>query len=90
MIVGVLKMFDIYLHLLTSNAIMRLGGFIWVLQSQGIEPNEEFFCHIHELHYQTKATRKEHLHNNFGYYNFTYQKEAQFPALAYHSKWPNS
>jgi hypothetical protein len=34
-----------------------------------------------------KATRG--LHNNFGYYNFAYQKGVLFLALAYRSKWLN-
>jgi hypothetical protein len=31
MVVAVLKRFNIYLHQLTPNAIMRLGVFIWVV-----------------------------------------------------------
>lgn len=38
MVVGVLKRFNIYLHHLTPNAIMRLMVFIWAVQSEGIEP----------------------------------------------------
>jgi hypothetical protein len=51
MVVGVLKKFGIYLHQLASNALMRLGVFIWAMRSQGVEPNVECFCQIHELHY---------------------------------------
>jgi hypothetical protein len=87
MIVAVLKRFNIYLHQLTLNAIVRLGIFIWVVRIQGVEPNTKAFCEIHELHFQTKATRG--LHNNFGCYNFAYRKGAMFPALAYRSKWLN-
>jgi hypothetical protein len=50
-VVAIFKRFNIYLHQLTPNAIMRLGVFIWVVRSQGVEPNEEAFCNIHELHY---------------------------------------
>jgi hypothetical protein len=55
MVVGVLKRFNIFLHQLTPNAIMRMGLFIQAVQSQGVEPIAECFCQIHELHYQTKA-----------------------------------
>jgi hypothetical protein len=52
-----------------------------------MEPNADSFCNIHELHYQTKATRKEQLHKNFGCYIFTNRSDAQYPFLAYRSKW---
>jgi hypothetical protein len=78
MVVEVLKRYDIYLHELTPNTIMRFGVFIWEVLSQGVEPTLECFCHIHELHYQTKATIKEQLHNNLGFYNFQYRKEVHY------------
>jgi hypothetical protein len=37
-----------------------VGVFIWVVRRQGLEPDARFFCNIHELSYQTKATGKEH------------------------------
>jgi hypothetical protein len=55
MIGEVLKNFEIYLHQLTPNAIVRLGVYIWALRSQGMSPNAEAFCRVHKLHYQTKA-----------------------------------
>jgi hypothetical protein len=68
-----------------------LGVFIWAMWSQGVEPDVgafcEAFCQIHELHFQTKATRG--LHNNFGCYNFAYRRGALFSALAYRCKWLN-
>jgi hypothetical protein len=67
----VLKNFEIYLHQLTPNVIVRLSVYIWVLRSQGMSPNAEAFCRVHELHYQTKA-RTDGLHENFGCYNFAY------------------
>jgi hypothetical protein len=70
---------------------VHLEIFIWVVQSQGVELDAEAFCEafsqIHELHFQTKATRG--LHNNFGCYNFAYRRGSMFPALAYRSKWLN-
>jgi hypothetical protein len=90
-VVAFLKRFNIYLHHLTPNAIVHLGIFIWVVRSQGVELDIEAFykafSQIHELHFQTKATRG--LHNNFGCYNFVYRRGVMFLALAYRSKWPN-
>jgi hypothetical protein len=51
MIWVVLKNFEIYLHQLTPNAIVRLNIFIWALRSQGMSPDAEAFCRVHELHY---------------------------------------
>jgi hypothetical protein len=89
MIGEVLKDFEIYLHQLTPNAIVRLNVFIWALRSQGIDPNAEAFCRVHELHYQTKA-REDGLHENFGCYNFAYRKDMKTPVVSYRTKWPTS
>jgi hypothetical protein len=87
MIADVLKKFGVYLHQLTPNAIVRLSVYIWALRSQGVEPFDEGFCRVHELHYQTKA-RGDGLHENFGCYNFAYRKTSKFPVISYRSKWP--
>jgi hypothetical protein len=87
MIGEVLKNFEIYLHQLTPNAIVRLNIFIWALRSQGTDPNAEAFCRVHELHYQTKA-RADGLHENFGCYNFAYRKDTKALVLSYRIKWP--
>jgi hypothetical protein len=87
MIGEVLKNFEIYLHQLTPNAIVRLSIFIWALRSQGMDPDAEAFCRVHELHYQTKA-RADGLHENFGCYNFAYRKDTKAPILSYRTKWP--
>jgi hypothetical protein len=89
MIGVVLKNFEIYLHQLTPNAIVRLGVFIWALRSQGISLDVEAFRRVHELHYQTKA-RADGLHEKFGCYNFAYRKDTKAPALSYRTKWPTS
>jgi hypothetical protein len=81
--------YEIYLHQLTPNAIVRPSVFIWALQSQGMDPNAEAFCRVHELHYQTKA-REDGLHENFGCYNFAYRKDMKAPVLSYRTKWPTS
>jgi hypothetical protein len=87
MIGEVLDNYEIYLHQLTPNAIVRLNVFIWALRSQGMDPNAEAFCRVHELHYQMKA-REDGLHENFGCYNFAYRKDMKAPVLSYHTKWP--
>jgi hypothetical protein len=87
MIGEVLDKYEIYLHQLTPNAIVRLNIFIWALQSQGMDPNAKAFCQVHELHYQTKA-REDGLHENFGCYNFAYRKDMKAPVLSYRTKWP--
>jgi hypothetical protein len=75
MLVKVLNQFEIYLHQLTLKALYKVGIFIWAMRSQGLEPDADCFCNIHELSYQTKATGKERYHNNFICYNFVYQSD---------------
>jgi hypothetical protein len=87
MIGVVFKNFEIYLHQLTPNAIVRLSVFIWALRSQGMSLDAEAFCRVHELHYQTKA-RADGLHENFGCYNFAYRKDTKAPVLSYRTRWP--
>jgi hypothetical protein len=50
MIGEVLDNYEIYLHQLTPNAIVRLSIFIWALRSQGMDPNAKAFYRVHELH----------------------------------------
>jgi hypothetical protein len=83
----VLKKFEIYLHQLTPNVVVRLSVYIWALRSQGMRANAEGFCRVHELHYQTKA-RADGLHKNFGCYIFAYRKDIKAPVIAYRTKWP--
>jgi hypothetical protein len=87
MIADVLENFEIYLHQLTPNAIVRLSVYIWALRSQGVGPLTEAFCRVHELHYQTKA-KEDGLHENFGCYNFAYRRNMKTPVVSYHTKWP--
>jgi hypothetical protein len=86
-IIEVLRRFEIYLHQLTSNAIVTLSVYMWALRSQGKSTNVEGFFRVHELHYQTKA-RADGLHKNFGCYNFAYRKDTNAPVIGYHTKWP--
>jgi hypothetical protein len=87
MIADVLENFEIYLHQLTPNAIVRLSMYIWALRSQAVEPLTEAFCRVHELHYQMKA-REDGLHENFGCYNFAYWKDMKKLVVSYRTKWP--
>jgi hypothetical protein len=87
MIGEVLKRFEIYLHQLTPNDIVKLSIYIWALRSQGKSVNAEGFCRVHELHYQMKV-RADGLHMNFGCYNFAYRKDTKAPVIGYRTKWP--
>jgi hypothetical protein len=90
MLVKVLKTFEIYLHQLTPEALIRVGFFIWAMRSQGLELDSRCFCNIHELSYQTKATRKEQYHNNLGCYDFVPRSEANYHVPTFRKKWPGS
>jgi hypothetical protein len=59
MLVEVLKTFEIYIHQLTPEAIVKMGVFIWAMRSQGLEADARCFCNMHELLYQMKVSRKE-------------------------------
>jgi hypothetical protein len=90
MLVEFLKTFEIYLHQLTPEAIIKVGIFIWAMRSQGLEPDARCFCNIHELSYETKATGKEQYHNNFGCYGFVPRSEASYPVPTFRKRWPGS
>jgi hypothetical protein len=85
-----LKTFEIYLHQVTPEALIRVGVFKWAMRSQGLEPDVRCFCNILELSYQIKATEKEQYHNNFGYYSFVPRSEANYDVTMFRKKWPGS
>jgi hypothetical protein len=89
-LVEVLKSFEIYLHYITLEAIMRMGVFIWAMRSQGLEPNARCFCNMHELSYETKATGKEQYHNNFGCYGFVSRSDVSYPVPTFRKRWPGA
>jgi hypothetical protein len=89
-LVELLKTFEIYLHQLTPEALIKVVVFIWAMRSQGLEPDARCFCNIHVLSYQTKATEKEQYHYNFGCYNFVPRSEANYPVPTFQKKWPSS
>jgi hypothetical protein len=90
MLVEVLKKFEIFLHQLTPEALIKVGIFIWAIKSQGLKPDPDCFCNIHELSYQTKAIGKEQYHNNFGCYTFVYQSDILYPMPTFRKKWSGS
>jgi hypothetical protein len=90
MLVEVLKMFKVYLHQLTPEAIIKIGIYIWAMRSQGLEPNAKCFCNMHELSYETKATGKEQYHNNFGCYGFVTRSEVSNLVPTFRKRWPRA
>jgi hypothetical protein len=48
-LVEVLKTFEIFLHQITPEAIIRMGIFVWAVRSQGLEPSAKCFYNMHEL-----------------------------------------
>jgi hypothetical protein len=57
------------------------------MRSKGLEPNAKCFCNIHELSYETKATRKEQYHNNFGCYIFVARSEVSYQVPTFRKRW---
>jgi hypothetical protein len=89
-VVEVLKIYQIFHHQITPEAIMRMGIFVWVVRSQGLEPSAKCFCSMHELLYETKATGKEQYHNNFSYYGFIACPNASHPVPTFWKRWPGA
>jgi hypothetical protein len=89
-LVEVLKTFEIYLHQITPESIIRMRIFIWAMRSQGLEPSAKCFCNMHELSYVTKATGKEQYHNNFGCYGFVPCSDVSYPVPTFRKRWPGA
>jgi hypothetical protein len=87
-VVEVLKIYQIYLHQITPEAIIRMRIFVWAVRSQGLEPNAKSFCSMHELLYETKPWGKEQYHNNFGCYNFVACSGSSCPVPTFRKRWP--
>jgi hypothetical protein len=85
-VVEVLKIFEVYLHQLTPESIIRMGIFFWAVRSQGLEPNAKSFCNIHELLYETKPWGKEQYHNNFGCYSFGARSGSSCPVPTFQNE----
>jgi hypothetical protein len=89
-VVEVLKKYQIFLHQINPEVIIRMGIFVWVVRSQGLEPSAECFFSMHELLYETKATGKEQYHNNFGCYGFIARPNASHPVPTLQTRWPGA
>jgi hypothetical protein len=89
-LVEVLKTFQIFLHQITLEAIIRMGIFVWAVRSQGLEPSAKCFCNMHELLNETKAMGKEQYHNNFGCYGFIAHPNASHPVPTFRKRWPGA
>ena len=89
-VIEVLKTFQIFLHQITPEAIIRMGIFVWAARSQGLEPNAKSFCNIHELLYETKPWGKEQYHNNFGCYSFGARPGSSCPVPTFRKRWPGA
>jgi hypothetical protein len=89
-VVEVLKIYQIFLHQITPEAIMRMGIFVWAVRSQGLEPSTKCFYSMHELLYETKATGKEQYHNNFGCYGFIARPNASHLLATFRKRWPGA
>jgi hypothetical protein len=89
-LVEVLKTFEIYLHQITPEVIIKMGIFIWAMRSQGLEPSAKCYCNMHELSYETKATGKKQYHNNFGCYGFMPRSDVSYPVPTFRKRWPRA
>jgi hypothetical protein len=89
-VVEVLKIYQIYLHQITPEAIIRMGIFVWAIRSKGLLPSAKCFYSMHELLYETNATGKEQYHNNFGCYVFIARPNASHPVPTFRKRWPGS
>jgi hypothetical protein len=89
-LVEVLKIFEIFLHQITPEAIIRMDMFVWAMRSQGLEPSAKCFYNMHELLYETKATSKEQYHNNFDCYGFIPRSDASYPVPTFRKRWPGA
>jgi hypothetical protein len=89
-VVQVLKIYQIYLHQITPEAIIRMGIFVWAVKRQGLEPSAKCFCSMHELVYEMKAMGKEQYHNNFGCYGFIARPNSSYPVPTFRKRWPRA
>jgi hypothetical protein len=53
-VVEVLKTYQIFLHQITPEAIIRMGIFVSAVRSQRLEPSAKCFCSMHELLYERR------------------------------------
>jgi hypothetical protein len=85
-VVEVLNIFQIFLHQITPEAIIRMGVFVWAVRSQNLEPTAKSFCSMHKLLYETKPWGKQQYHNNFGCYSFLARSGSSCPVPTCHTR----
>jgi hypothetical protein len=85
-VVEVLKIYQVYLHQITPEAIIQMGIFVWAARSQGLEPNAKSFYNMHEILYETKPWGKEQYHNNFGCYSFVARSGSSCPVPTFRKR----
>jgi hypothetical protein len=92
-VVDILRYFDIYLHQLTPNAILRLSVYMWICRTPNIKPSAEGFALAHQVHHQRRTVFKEEGDQSvekdcqFGCLNFSYKSGVVSPVTAYRNKW---
>jgi hypothetical protein len=57
-VVEVLKIYQIFLHQITPEAIMRMEIFVWAVRSQGLEPSVKCFCSMHDFYMRRRLLAK--------------------------------
>jgi hypothetical protein len=85
-VVEVLKIYQIFLHQITPEAIIRMGIFVWAVRSHGLEPSAKCFCSMHEVSYETKPWGKEQYYNNFGCYSFVAHSGSSCPVPTFRKR----
>jgi hypothetical protein len=94
-VVDILRYFDIYLHQLTPNAILRLSVYMWICGTTKIKPSTEGFASAHQVHHQRRTVFEEEgdytveKDCQFGCLNFSYKTSVVSPVTAYRNKWPS-
>jgi hypothetical protein len=94
-VVDILRYFDIYLHQLTPNAILRLSVYMWICRTTKIKPSAEGFASAHQVHHQRRTVFEEEGDQSvekdcqFGCLNFSYKSGVVSPVTAYRNKWPS-
>jgi hypothetical protein len=71
-VVEVLKIYQIFLHRITPESIIRMGFFVWDVRSQGLEPSAKGFCKRY----------------NFGCYSFVARSGSICPVPTFRKRWP--
>jgi hypothetical protein len=94
-VVDILRYFNIYLHQLTPNAILRLSVYKWICCTTKIKPSAEGFASAHQVHHQRRTVFEEEGDQTvekdcqFGFLNFSYKSSVVSPVTAYRNKWPS-